>query len=133
MAEKLKGLFTQTPREKTATVDGIGLFFGALLGANLGTLDGLGPYDYAYVVIILAATVMTLRIFSTSARRRYAYTLLGLYVALVAFVLYFPGQRPDGLSDTDAARLAITLAVWLGAVLTVEFYPMAPGTGDDQA
>lgn len=125
MAGKFKGLMTQTPREKVATVDGIGLFFGALLGANMGTLDGLSLYDYAKLIIVLAAAVMTLRVFSTSERRLYAYALLGLYVAIVAIFLFLPGQRAAGLAEDDAARLAVTLAIWLGAVLTVEFYPVA--------
>jgi len=125
MAKKLSRLWTQTPREKVATVDGIGLFFGALLGANMGTLDGLGLYDYAKLIIVLAAAVMTLRVFSTSERRLYAYALLGLYLAIVGIFLFLPGQRPAGLAEDDAARLAITLAIWLGAVLTVEFYPVA--------
>ena len=126
MAGKMRGLLTQTPREKAATVDGIGLFFGALLGANMGTLEGLGLYDYAKLIIILAATVMTLRVFSTSERRGYAYALLVLYIAIVAIFLF--GQRPAGLSEDDAQRLAVTLAVWLAAVLIVEFQPVAAAT-----
>lgn len=96
-----------------------------LLGANMGTLDGLTLYDYARLIIVLAAAVMTLRIFSTSERRLYAYALLGLYVAIVGAFLFLPGQRPEALAEDDAARLAVTLAIWLGAVLTVEFYPVA--------
>jgi predicted membrane channel-forming protein YqfA (hemolysin III family) len=132
MRGKIKGLWTQTPREKTAMVDGIGLFFGALLGANLGTLEGLGLFDYGFVVIVLAGTVMTLRIFSTSERRGYAFALLAAYVAIVAFLLFAPGQRPDGLAESDAERLAVTLAIWLGAVVIVEFSPTA-GPAPDQA
>ena len=128
----MRALLTQTPSERVATVDGIGLFFGALLGANLGTLEGLDLRDYAILIIVLAAAVMTLRNFSMSERRGYAYALLGLYVVVVGVFLFVPGPRPGGLADDDAARLAITLAVWLGAVLTVEFYPMA-APKDDQA
>lgn len=128
----MRALLTQTPREKVATVDGIGLFFGALLGANMGTLEGLDLHDYAILIIVLAATVMTLRVFSMSERRGYAYALLGLYVVIVGLFLFVPGPRPAGLAADDAARLAITLAVWLGAVLSVEFYPMA-APKDDQA
>jgi hypothetical protein len=132
MLGKMKGLWTQTPREKTATVDGINLFFGALLGANLGTLDGLALYDYGKVIFILAGTVMTLRVFSTSERRFYAFGLLGFYVVVVALFLYLLRQDPAGISPADVDRLAVTLTVWLGTVLLVEIYPTM-GAGQDQA
>ena len=130
MMGKMKGLWTQTPREKAATVDGINLFFGALLGANLGTLDGLGLYDYAKVIFILAGTVMTLRVFSTSERRVYAFGLLATYVVAIALFLYLL-KRDAGIAPADVDRLAVTLTLWLGSVLLVEFYPMS--TGKDQA
>jgi hypothetical protein len=127
---RIPGLLTQTEREKSATIDGLGLFFGALLGANLGTLDGLGLYDYGVVICGLAFTVIALRLFSTSERRGYAYSLLALYVAMIATFLYF--RRPPGLAPDDAARLMVTLGVWLAAVLFVELHPTRT-PGDDQA
>ena len=132
MLGKMKGLWTQTPREKAATVDGINLFFGALLGANLGTIDGLDLFDYAKVIFVLAGTVMTLRIFSTSERRFYAFGLLGGYVVVVGLFLYLPRLDPVGITRADVDRLAVTLTVWLGSVLLVEFYPTL-GAGEDQA
>lgn len=122
------GLMSQTSREKIAMVDGINLFFGALLGANLGTLAGLGFKDYASIVFVLAATVMALRMFSTSERRVYAYSLLALYSGTVALFLYF--QRPAGLAPGDATRLMITLGIWLGAVVFVELHPTREPEGD---
>jgi hypothetical protein len=132
MAGKLQALWTQTAREKTATVDGINLFFGALLGANLGSIEGLGLFDYAKLIFILAGTVMTLRIFSTSERRSYAAGLLGAYVVLVGLFLYILHRRPAGFAPADVERLAVTLAIWLGAVIAVELYPTT-GTDKDQA
>jgi hypothetical protein len=121
MAMRIPGLLTQTPREKSAMVDGIGLFFGALLGANLGTLDGLGLNDYVEIVFVLAATVMALRMFSMSERRLYAYGLLAVYAGMIALYLHF--QRPAGLAPGDADRLMVTLAIWLAAVVFVELHP----------
>jgi len=128
MARRWTGLMSQTPREKIAMVDGINLFFGALLGANLGTLGGLGFKDYASIVFVLAATVMALRMFSTSERRVYAYSLLALYSGAVALFLYF--QRPAGLAPADATRLMITLGIWLAAVVFVELHPTRTPEGD---
>jgi hypothetical protein len=129
MAIRIPGLLTQTPREKSAMVDGIGLFFGALLGANLGTLDGLGLSDYVEIVFVLAATVMALRMFSMSERRVYAYSLLAVYAGMIALYLHF--QRPAGLAPDDASRLMVTLAIWLAAVVFVELHPTRDPT--DQA
>jgi hypothetical protein len=130
MARRWMGLMSQTPREKIATVDGIGLFFGALLGANLGTLEGLSLYDYGVVIFVLACTVIALRMFSMSERRGYAYGMLAAYVGVIAFLLYY--QRPAGLAADDAARLMVTLGVWLAAVVFVELHPTRI-IGEDQA
>jgi hypothetical protein len=128
MAIRIPGLLTQTPREKSAMVDGIGLFFGALLGANLGTLDGLSLDDYVKIVFVLAATVMALRMFSMSERRVYAYILLAVYAGMVALYLHF--QMPAGLAPGDGDRLLVTLAIWLAAVVFVELHPTRAVDGD---
>ena len=119
---------SQTAREKVAMADGIGLFFGALLGANLGTLGGLSLYDYGVVIFVLACTVIALRMFSMSERRGYAYALLATYAGVIAYVLYY--QRPTGLAPDDAARMMVTLGIWLAAVVFVELHPTRVVDGD---
>jgi len=87
------------------------------------------------LILVLGGAVMTLRIFSTSERRLYAYAMLAFYVAVVALFL-FGTSRPAGLAPADAERLGVTLAIWLGMVLVVEeFYPtVAPeAASKDQA
>ena len=116
-------IWTFTRREKAGTIDGIGLFFGALLGANLGTLGALPLYEYVKLILLLAGMVVAIRMVSTSERRLYALGTLALYVGLVAAMLFLPGLKPEGLSEADLNRLVATLAVWLGATLLVEFYP----------
>ena len=116
-------IWTFTRREKAGTIDGIGLFFGALLGANLGTIGALPLYEYVKLILLLAGMVVAIRLVSTSERRWYALLTLAIYVALVAGVLFVPGLQPEGLSQADLNRLMATLAVWLGVTLFVEFYP----------
>lgn len=115
--------FKQTRREKQGAIDGIGLFFGALLGANLGTIGEMPLNGYFQLIVLLAFTVMVLRIISTSERRGYAFLTIGLYVLTVPAFLLLPGTRPEGLSDTALARLLMTLAVWVSAVLLMELWP----------
>ncbi|MGQ0559186.1 MAG: hypothetical protein ACT4OE_06330 [Sphingosinicella sp.] len=126
-----KDLTRQTRQEKQGTLDGMNLFFGALLGANLGAVGDLPLGRYAMLIAILAGTVMTLRVFSTSERRKYAIGLLLSYVLLMGIYLYSGYFTDHGLSQTDRDRLAVTLAVWLSAVLIVELYPVTDGGGGE--
>lgn len=82
--------------------------------------------EYVQLIIILAGTVVTLRLVSTSDRRGYALATLGLYVFLVAVYLAVPPLRPEGLSPDAAARMGATLAVWVLLVLTLEYWPVRP-------
>ncbi len=116
----------QTHSERMGGIDGVNLFFGALLGANLGTIERLSLGDYIQLIIVLAGTVVTLRLVSTSDRRGYALATLGLYIFLVAVYLIAPPLRPEGLSSDAAARLGATLAVWILLVLTLEYWPVKP-------
>ncbi|HMJ93397.1 MAG TPA: hypothetical protein VK472_04790 [Allosphingosinicella sp.] len=122
----MREYLTQTHRERMGGIDGVNLFFGALLGANLGTVEQLPLGDYVQLIVILAGTVVTLRLVSTSDRRGYALASLGLYIFLVGVYLAVPHLRPEGLSPAAAARLGATLAVWILLVLTLEYWPVRP-------
>jgi len=115
--------YRQTQREKQGALDGVNIFFGALLGANLGTIDtGLSNYDYVVLIAGLAALVMVIRQFSTSERR--LSMLLGLLVcsAAVAVLLFLPGGI-DGMQGGSRQRLGLTFGVWVALVAMVEFLP----------
>ncbi|MGZ8999207.1 MAG: hypothetical protein ACXW2T_10175 [Allosphingosinicella sp.] len=120
----LNRMWTQTERERGGTLDGINLFFGALLGANLGSLDGISLTGYALVVLVLAGTVMALRGFAESERRILAASMLGAYVLGVSLLLY-RGTPLEGLAVEDRWRLAITLAIWISSVVMTVLYPTA--------
>ena len=114
----------QTTKERAGTIDGLNLFFGALLGANLGTLDELDMEDYVKFTILLAGTVMALRMVSTSERRVYAIATAGLYAGLIFAILLIPSIQPSGLAEKDLHRLLATLGIWLGSVLLMELWPV---------
>lgn len=120
----MRDYLVQTQRERRGGVDGINLFFGALLGANLGTLEQLPLSDYVKLIALLAFTVVGLRMVSTSERRIYALLTLGIYVVLVGLILFLPMLRPKGLPEPAVTRLGATLAVWVCAVLLLEFWPV---------
>ena len=115
-------LLRTTPGGKLGAIDGLNLFFGALLGANLGTMQALALRDYVMLVVLLAGTVMVLRMLSTSERRAYMLTLVGVYVAIFAVVLLF--VPPKGISPDDLHRLAVTLGIWVLCILGAELSPV---------
>jgi len=120
----LGSAFVQTRREQRSSLDGVNLFFGALIGANFGSLNGVGLAEYALLVILLAGAVITLRIFTTSERRSYAFMLLGLYIVVVSHFLLWPPRGLNGLSEIDRQRLAVTMVIWLGATLLTYYTPV---------
>jgi hypothetical protein len=116
-------LFRSTAGGKAGAVDGLNLFFGALLGANLGTMQGMPLLDYIKLILLLAATVMVIRMVSTSPRRLYMLAQVFLFAAILAVFLLVPLFQPKGMASADLHRLAATLAVWIAFVLAAEFTP----------
>ena len=132
----MKSYLTQTAREKAGTIDGLNLFFGALLGANLGTIGRLPLSDYMHLVFVLAGAVVGLRIVSTSERRIYALLTLGIYLAILASIVLLPGRRPQGMAEDDLFRIMATVMIWVVSIVAMEFWPVRDvrrKSGDDQA
>jgi hypothetical protein len=120
----MRKFFRNTAGGKVGSIDGLNLFFGALLGANLGTMQSLALYQYVKLIIVLAGSVMVLRMISTAEDRRRVFAVLALYVLIVAGMLFIPAFAPEGLPDADLHKLVATLAVWLACVLLIEFSPV---------
>ena len=118
----IRKLLRTTPGGKVGAVDGLNLFFGALLGANLGTMQALELRQYITLVILLAGTVMVLRMLSTSERRTYMLALVTFYAFVLGSVLTF--IPPKGVSPADLQRLAATLAIWVLCILGAELSPV---------
>ncbi|HKR24194.1 MAG TPA: hypothetical protein VJS15_02965 [Allosphingosinicella sp.] len=127
----MKPNLKQTGREKLGYIDGVNLFFGALLGANLGTLGAMPLTDYVVLIALLVALVMAIRTVSLSDRRLRALAMLAFCLAVFAAFLFVPGVQPEGFARSDLERLAATILVWVAVTTTVEFYPT--GGDEDQA
>lgn len=121
--QALRSRFTKKPGHRAGAIDGLNLFFGALLGANLGTLQGLKLVHYLQVVSLLAALVIALRIVSTAEDRRRPLFVLAGYVALLIGLALFPDLAPFGLVKEDLHRLLATLGIWIGLGLIIELSP----------
>ena len=120
----MRDMFRSTSGGKAGAIDGRNLFFGALLGANLGSIQGMTLPYYVELIFLLAAVVMTVRMLSTSPRRTYMLISIALYVVIgAAFLLWKPFQ-PKGVAPADLQRIATTLAIWLALVLFTELSPV---------
>jgi len=124
----LKNFFRNTQGEKIGSVDGLNLFFGALLGANLGTMQALPFGEYVKLVVLLAGTVIVLRMISTSDRRAKVFGLVAIYVALVGANFFLPTFKPKGMPDRDLYKLVATLGIWLLFILMAELTPTREDT-----
>jgi hypothetical protein len=108
-----------THGEYRANLNGLGIFFGAVLGFVMAGTETLEPIDFA-LTLFLAATVVITILYVSSSPRRIAY-------ALVSAILIAGLPRILGELLSEGAQiprnLQPTLAVWLGITLIVEFLP----------
>ena len=118
------GLEKQTLAEKRAALNGVSLFFGALIGANLGTTSQLPLADYALIVAVICLIVLYLHL-APVARRRWTNVanLLGLVGGLYLLLIHeigaaaFEGVRPS-------AQIFVAICFWIASVLFIELRPL---------
>ncbi len=119
------GIEDQTRAEKRAAITGINLFFGALIGANLGSLERLAIRDYLLLIIIVSLIVLYIQL-APVVRRRWSHlltlatTVAGLYVLLltpVGLAVFEDRPRPT-------PHLFITICLWLVSVATIDIRTM---------
>jgi hypothetical protein len=114
-------------------ISGVNLFFGALIGANLGTLDGMPLSDYTLIIAIVCLIVMYIQVAPVARRRRtYLVTLLGLTGLLYVLLIDPRGEELFRGRSRPPPHLFITICFWLASVASVELRPIArpqPGKG----
>jgi hypothetical protein len=64
----MKTMFHMIEGERRAAGAGVNLFFAALLGANLGTVNMVSLKDHVYVSILIAGAVFGLFLAAASSR-----------------------------------------------------------------
>ena len=128
----MKRRFAIERERRTGAIDGLNLFFGALLGANLGTLGGLKLVNYMQMIAILAAMVIALRVLSASAKRGRIVLLLLGYAAGLVVLLITPALHPEGLRPQDLKRLIATMGIWIALALVIELAPTNARDGESE-
>jgi hypothetical protein len=134
MWRTLFGIDPQTRAEKRASVNGLSLFFGALIGANLGSLENLALRDYTLIASMVCVTVLYIQL-APIARQRWLYLSILLINVGVLYLLLI---APAGLHVFhDRVRpqphLFVTICLWLFSVAYVELRPMAKTERPDAA
>jgi drug/metabolite transporter (DMT)-like permease len=113
----------QTKAEQQSYREGVSLFFGALLGANLGTLENLKLYDYVFFIFGLAGAVMAFQSIAHARSRRYAFAMIATSM-LVLLAAYLLSERLlAGMTMDQINRVFATVGVWLALLLTIELTP----------
>jgi 4-hydroxybenzoate polyprenyltransferase len=125
MWRAIVGYETQTAAEKRAGTSGINLFFGALIGANLGSLERLALRDYVLMICIVALIVLYIQL-APVARKRWTNLLHlaamvgGLYVLLMTPM----GASVFGDRPRPSPHLFVTIALWLASIAVIQMRPV---------
>jgi hypothetical protein len=121
--------------EYRATLNGLNIFFGAVLGVVMADTESLRSWDFVFVLLLTAATIVAILNISTSSRR------IAYAIVAAAAIFFLPWLMKELLSAGAALpdKLQPTLAVWTAMTVAIEFAPrekpVAPGPateGDDQ-
>lgn len=112
------GLGKMTSSEYQANLNGLNMFFGAVLGFVLTGTETLDTWQFGFVLMMLASAVISI-LFISSSKHRLAYSIYALIIALtlpelINFILRGDGLVPD--------KIRPTLVVWTLMTILVEFW-----------
>lgn len=107
-----------TEREYRANIEGLNIFFGAVLGFVLAGAEALDAGRFAVVLLLVGMTVVTI-LYITASHRRLSYALLAAVV--IATMPHIASELLDGAALP--AKVQPTLAVWAALITAIEFAP----------
>lgn len=112
------GLGRMSAGEYQANLNGLNMFFGAVLGLVLAGTERLSDQQFGLVLFLLAATVCTI-LYISSSRHRVVYSALAL-----ALAAGFPEIVDFTLKGHDLVpgKIRPTLLVWTFMTIMVEFW-----------
>jgi hypothetical protein len=126
MWRTLLGIDSQSRTEKRAATNALNLFFGALIGANLGSLQDLPLRDYTLVVSMVCIVVLYIQLAPVARHRWVSLVVLASYVGMLYLLLLAPpGLHPFPDRARPQPHLFVTICVWLVAVAYIELRPVA--------
>ena len=122
----LTKLLVPTESEIGANHAGMNTFFGAVLGFVMAGTERLDSIEFAYVLFMVAGTVISI-LYVSASRQKVVYSALTIALILMLPRVVDPLLEPgEVLPD----KLQPTLLVWTLLSILVEFMPRRP---DDSA
>ena len=117
VADKV-GLGRMTNGEYQANLNGLNMFFGAVLGFVLTGTETLRSWQFALVLSCLAGAVISI-LYISSSKNKVAYAIYALVIALtfpelIDFSLHAKGLVPE--------KIRPTLLVWTVMTILIEFW-----------
>lgn len=124
MAKKWKALLGLGPAgrmstgEYQANMNGLNMFFGAVLGFVLTGAEKLNNWQFGFLLMSLAGVVITV-LYISGSRHRLAYAALALlYAATFPEAMHFIFKGTVEVPD----KIRPTLLVWIAMTVMVEFW-----------
>ncbi|MGY1426149.1 hypothetical protein [Lysobacter sp. A289] len=104
--------------EYKANLNGLNMFFGAVLGFVLSGTENLDSWQFGQILMLLAGAVVFI-LYISSSKHRVVYSICALAMSLafpelVEFALQSEGLVPD--------KIRPTLLVWTVMTIIVEFW-----------
>jgi hypothetical protein len=116
-----------TEREYRANIDGLNIFFGAVLGFVLAGAERLNDFWFGVLLALTAGIVVSI-LYITASKQRLAYSVLSL--VLIASMGSWLEEFLPGASSIPA-KLQPCLLVWALLTMSVEFLPREGGETDE--
>lgn len=112
------GLGRMSTGEYQANLNGLNMFFGAVLGFVLAGTERLNAWQFGFLLLSLASIVVTV-LYISSRRNKLTYSLLALLYAAT-----LPEMMDLLLSSKDVVpdKVRPTLLVWIAMTVMVEFW-----------
>lgn len=118
-------LVSYSDEERRATMVGVNLFFGALLGANLGVTEKLTLEQYVALVIALAGMVTAMFTITVSRRPIVIWSTAATIGVILALILSRVDDYWPAVVVPDVYRILATLLIWLAFIVSVKVAPSA--------
>jgi hypothetical protein len=116
-----------TEREYRANIDGLNIFFGAVLGFVLAGSERLDNFWFGVLLALTAGIVVSI-LYITASKQRLAYSVLSL-VLIGSMSSWLEDTLPGTLSIP--AKLQPCLLVWALLTISVEFLPREKPEADE--
>jgi len=120
------GLGRMSTGEYQANLNGLNMFFGAVLGFVLAGTERLNAWQFGFLLLSLASIVVTV-LYISSSRNKLSYSLLALlYAATLPEMMDLMLRTKDAVPD----KVRPTLLVWIAMTVMVEFWAREKDTPD---